>query len=71
MDPSHVVILGIPLTFEGIDRGLMGLALVMTICIRRCRRCDEDIQEWLSLMFVLLSVSCVEVFTGPSRGFSP
>jgi hypothetical protein len=45
VDPSHVVILGIPLTFEGIDRGLMGLALVMTICIRRCRRCDEDIHE--------------------------
>lgn len=40
-----MVILGIPLTFEGIDRGLIGLALVMTICIRRCRRCDEDIQE--------------------------
>jgi hypothetical protein len=23
----------------------MGLALVVTIYIRRCRRCDEDIQE--------------------------
>lgn len=35
LNPSHVVILVIPLTFEGIDRGLIGLALVMTIYIRR------------------------------------
>jgi hypothetical protein len=39
------VILEISLTFEGIDRGLMGLALVMAIYIRRCRRCDENIRE--------------------------